>query len=490
MTTSVLPSQLRTGERKASVFALARFEGRVILRHRLIWFGALLSVAWAVWEIRQEAPVLNRVSMTLAWTMLPLAAAVMLVAGGAVLRARGRSDADPPVVTPMGMDRRVAGIVLGLAGPALLAFAVQLFLMIWVFTRDPVASLVWSEVLAGPLLVVFAGALSAALSRWIPHPATPLFAIFVLAGTILIPYDQSNWGRQLGAEWLSPLAWPQGIIPYEVTLRPSGLHLAYLVLLVLSVGAVASIGRSPKAWFLAASSLGIAAAVGLSQLGPIAESERASAIGRLVGDNADLNCETHFEVDFCAMPGYAGWIDDWVEIVVPVVRAAPSEAARGLQVRQYPIHNTSLVDVSSDWWWYGEALRDLGRRDVVPVASANYPRHYFQPLPLLVAQRLIGCTPLQCEGQAQMVTFLWLAAHSPGVQKNTVDDPSWGTEFGSVADCMVRDLWSSPNAASLIHEHWTTLSDPRTSYNEAAVLLGVSVPQGYDNNGNFTEGCP
>lgn len=489
MTTAALRSPPRLENPNGSLIALARFEAQALLLHRLVWFGGLVSVALAVWEIRQEAPVLNRVSMILAWTMLPLAAAAALGCGWAVLRSRGRTDADPPLIMPMGIDRRVAGIVLGLAGPALIALGIQLGLLLWVFTRDPVTSLVWSELLHGPLLVAFAGAVSAVLARWFPHPSTPLLAVFVVAGTILVPYSQEDWGYRLGFEWLSPLAWPQGIIPYEVAFRPAGLHLGYLAFLVVFVGAIASLGRGIKSWLVAGTGLVIAATLGMAQLGPISESERSIAIDRLVGDDADLTCETHLGVEFCAMPGYSGWIDDWVDLARPIIEAAPVEAAIGVQVRQYPVQY-ALLDYggSTGWWWAEISLRDVAERQAVLVGSARFVG--FQPEARSIAWGLVGCRPFECHGEAQAVAFLWLVVHDPGVQSYTVLDPDWGVAYGNVTDCMVRDLWGLPGTQQLIHQHWKVLTDSETTYQEAAELLGVSIPTGYDENGNLPEGCP
>ena len=159
-----------------AILALSRFEGRMMLRHPLTWIGTLGAAGWAVYELWEEAPVLNRVSVSLGWTMLTLAFATAMVAGWAVLRAKGRSDANPPMVMPIGMAQRMGGIVVGLVYPAATAFVVQMLVLGWVMSRSPVTSMVWTEVLAGSIYVMFAGAVGASMTRWLPHPSTPLFA--------------------------------------------------------------------------------------------------------------------------------------------------------------------------------------------------------------------------------------------------------------------------------------------------------------------------
>ena len=61
------------------------------------------------------------------------------------------------------------------------------------------------------------------------------------------------------------------------------------------------------------------AGLGPAQLGPVEEGRRLAAMGRLVGDGADLECEEQGPVRYCAMPGYAPWIDQWAAAVEPVL---------------------------------------------------------------------------------------------------------------------------------------------------------------------------
>lgn len=477
------------------VLTLARFEGRKIVTHPVVWVGALAAAGMAVFELREQAPVLNRVSVTLAWTMLPLAVVVTLFAGSAVFRAKGKSDADPPVVAPMAMGQRVGGILLGLLWPAGVALLVQSCVLIWVFTLDPVTNLVWTEILAGPLYVLFAGALGAALTRWFPHPATPVLAVLVLGALMIaFPYDQTEWGRRIGPEWLMPLAWPQDIIPYEVAFRPAGRHFIYLVSLVVLVSGLAMLTRDRLGWAVLAVGLVVAAVAGPSQLGAIPESERVAAMDRLVGDDADLTCETHNGVRYCAMPGYQRWIRHWAETIRPVIEAAPASSVDGIELRQYPVHNTSLLDgdyqTYNDWWWFAPAYEDYAERGAVAVGSMLAEWEGLGWVAGL-GPTIVGCEPWrECPGESQRVAVLWLAVQYPSIQSNTVDDPAWGTEYAAVADCMVKDLWAKPGAASIVLDNWDQLTAAEASYDEAGAILGVSVPTGYDENGILVGGCP
>lgn len=464
-----------------------------MVRHLIFWLGVLAAVGLSVFELIEESPVLNRVSMTLAWTMTPIAVAAAFLAGWAVVRARGRTDAHPPAVMPAPMSKRVAGVVVGLTWPAAATFAVQLALLVWTLFRDPVTSIVWTELLVGPAFVALAGVTAAAATRWIPHPSTPLIALLVLAGIhIVVPYSPENWGSQIGPAALAPIAWPETIIPYEVAFRPSGLHLGYLIGLILALAGVATLGRTKSSWLLVSVGLITAGILGTAQLGPIDESQRVDAISHLVGDEADLACETHDSVTYCAMPGYQGWIDDWRTLAAPVLDAAPAEAKAGMEIRQYPVHNTFLLDGAAynDWWWIRPAYDDFAVRHVVPVGSVLNLTWGYQEVVSHITNHLVGCAWTGCRGKARDIVNLWLAIHSPGVASYTVDDPSFGTEYANVTECMVRDLWGQPGVTETIRANWATLTDHETTYEEAGKILGVAVPEGASPDSQIEGGCP
>lgn len=475
----------------SAVLALARFEGKKTVTHPVVWLGALASAALAVFELFEEAPVLNRVSITLAWTMAPLAVAVALVTGWSVLRARGRSDANPPMVMPVAMGQRVAGILLGLVWPAAGALVLQLALLASVYTQDPVTSTVWTELLVGPMYLVFAGALSGALTRWLPHPSTPLFGVLLLAGLqIVVPYNSEQWGSRIGPAALAPIAWPENIIPYEVSFRPSTLHLGYLVGLVLVVGAIAALGRSITGWTVLALGVVTAATLGPAQLGPIEDTRHIEAISRLVGDEADLGCETHDSVTYCAMPGYEGWIDDWAAAVTPMLDLTAA-GLDPIEVRQYPIHNTFLLDGEdyNYWWWIKPAYEDYIGRDVVPVGSSLADHTISYDLVGSVASRIVGCED-ECEGESQRLIYLWLAGSDAQIRENVAYQTGPASDFATVDECMVAGFWDDPDVKDLVHGNWEVLTNPNTTYQEAGEILGVAVPVGYDELGNLEGGCP
>jgi len=473
------------------VFTLGRFEGRQMVRHLIFWLGVLAAVGLSVFELIEESPVLNRVSMTLAWTMTPIAVAAAFLAGWAVVRARGRTDAHPPAVMPAPMSKRVAGVVVGLTWPAAATFAVQLALLVWTLFRDPVTSIVWTELLVGPAFVALAGVTAAAATRWIPHPSTPLIALLVLAGIhIVVPYSPENWGSQIGPAALAPIAWPETIIPYEVAFRPSGLHLGYLIGLILALAGVATLGRTKSSWLLVSVGLITAGILGTAQLGPIDESQRVDAISHLVGDEADLACETHDAVTHCALPGYAGWIDDWTAAVAPIVGLLPGPV-EPLEIRQYPVHNTHLLDGEdyNNWWWIPPSYEDYITRDVVPVGSILASWTLSSELMGHTAAQVMGCDQF-CDGEAQQVVYIWLLSENPEVAANIEYDTGPESDYASVSSCMVVELWEHTDATSRIHENWELLTDPGTTYEQAGEALGIDTPTATTEFGGIEGGCP
>jgi hypothetical protein len=499
----VEPTPFVAGGSRWAVLGLARFEGTRMLRHPVFWLGALGGLVLFGFDVNRGLPVLNRLSVNLAWAMAPIGCVVALLAGWAVLRAVGRSDGDPPTTMPLGMAQRSAGIVTGLTLPAAAASLLQIVLVAALMLMHPVTSIVWAEVMAGPLFVLLAGSMAVAITRLFPHPATPLFAVIGVVGSTIVftwiaqmaPNFQSSLGERNGIEWLAPLAWPQDIIPYEIAFRPAWTHLGFLFGLTLLAAGLAMVGRWPTGWILAASGLVVAVTMGSLQFGPIGESRRMVAIGRLVGDEAELECELRSGVTLCAMPGYGGWIDEWALAIAPVLEAVPPQTRAAIEVRQYPVHNAFLLQEPPgldpgmpEWWWIVPAYHDLERRPrTVPVESVWAPDYMSSFLAAALARELIGCTPF-CAGEAQMVVETWLSSHDPQIREIVVENLA--QEGVSVSQCMVATLWERPASGELIRQNWSVLTDPATTYRQAGSILGIEVPEGYGPDGGFEHGCP
>jgi hypothetical protein len=474
VTTTVAPPTRVPTSPRAVIGALVRFEGRKMLTHPLLWVGTLGAVVLSILELRLEAPVLNRVSVLLSWTILPIAAAVALIAGWAVYRAKGQTDAHPPHILPIPIGHRVGAILVALFYPALVTLLVQAVLLAWVMTRSPVTAVVWTELLAGPLYVILAGAMAAAMTRWLPHPSTPLLTVLILGLAMAVTYPSwQDWGTRVGVSWLSPVPWPHDNIPYEVNYRPKTLHLTYLTGLIAVAAVVSTMRRTGGSLIGLSATLVVTVALGLSQLGPVPESWQQAVTGRLVGDDSEVTCHERGAIRYCALPGYEPWIDRWEAAVDPVAQAVPSEVIAGLELRQYPVSvgRYLLEDWFSGWWWIEAANIDLAQRpNTLPVGSViNWNHgHLFQAAEVTAA--LVGCVD-SCESGPRLMIYLWVMANHPEVRASLE-----AGNYPTGASCMARDLLDRPDARNLIHANWDFLTDETTSYHEAADLLGITVP--------------
>ena len=55
---------------------------------------------------------------------------------------------------------------------------------------------------------------------------------------------------------------------------------------------------------------------------------------------------------------------------------------------------------------------------------------------------------------------------------------------------MVAGIWSRSAPSEVIRANWDVLTRPETTYQEAGVVLGVTVPDGYDGFDRLGGGCP
>lgn len=235
-----------------AVAVLALFEASRMLVHPITWVGVALSI-WLMWTLgRNVAPILERDSVFLAGLVLPLAAATLLVANLSVLRQRKTPEMLD--ASPGDVRRRILGVQVGVLGPVLLATVVQAIGLIYLLIGGPIGSVVWLEFMGGPVAVALFGVGGTFLGRLLPHPIVPLVALVAVATLLLLarPDFGSNPTSAPAAniEWLAPWMPPSAVAPIEeLASRPSVLHLSYLIVLTVLLGAFA-IPSGPKSGML------------------------------------------------------------------------------------------------------------------------------------------------------------------------------------------------------------------------------------------------
>lgn len=328
-----------------------------MLRHPIMWVGALLSLVTYGFFTWHAAPVLHRDDIFTAGALLPLAAATLIVANLASSRATRNATDELYDTTSSSPGLRIVGHLISLAYAVALAVGVIGLMFVYLFLDTPVGTPSAAEIMVGPVTVALFGAVGIAIGRWNPHPALGPMAV-VVAGALQYVLIQPITGSQATnstvlnpSPWLAP--WVPlsltGEVPSELVIRPTGWHLVYLVGLISIIAAFALSRRGSRGRLLPLFIAGTAAVV----LGVVGQFTRASAAQRAT--LADLLehpedhqvCEERREVTYCAYPAYVGWIDRW---------AAPIEGA----LDQIPVDERPTdLTVRQRFGWYFEGPIDV-----------------------------------------------------------------------------------------------------------------------------------
>ena len=329
---------------RAAVLALAVREGRLLLRSPTVLGGAVLSVLLLVLPALDEAPVLHRDDARIAMGLLPLAGATMLAAHLAVLRGRRHDTEELYATLPTRALARTAAHLLALAAPAGLAALLVLAHVVWLLARGGVGSPSPAELVTGPVLVALAGAVGVALARWAPWTAAGPLGLVVLGVWQLVAWDPGESTAGTVHRWLG--LWvehrPQGGLPPALLIRPSGWHLAWLLVLGAAVAVLAASrhGWTPRRAGALAATVALTVGLGAGQLA--AARAAVTVAPDPVAWTAAQDCERRDGVTYCAFDAYRPWIDDWAAAVQGVRTALPDDVAdatrgeAGPVVRQVP----------------------------------------------------------------------------------------------------------------------------------------------------------
>ncbi len=179
----------------ATVLALARLEGRRLLRHPFILAGAALPVASSVLAILfLEKADADGYAWSLLVPFAPFAAAVLVAVNLAALRA-GRDDTEDLYEScPAPARGRTAAHLVSLAwAVAATAPLVALGVLVFMSKGGPPPSVLMA-VLA-PAIVVLCGALGLALARWMPHPSAATIGVVGMFTLVnLVGPAEPSWG--------------------------------------------------------------------------------------------------------------------------------------------------------------------------------------------------------------------------------------------------------------------------------------------------------
>jgi hypothetical protein len=311
--------------------ALARTEGRRLLRHPIVLASIPFCAGTFVLVTWNQAPVLSRDDILTGLALCPLAGAVFLAAHlGATRSFRHGTDElyESAATTPA---QRTAGHLLSVLWTIGLSVLLVVTALLYLVALRPVARPDPVELLTGPLLVVLGGVLGVALARWWRAALAGPVGVVALAAVQIMLVWQTSAGRSENdpnpVRWLAP--WVpiavSGDPPRELVVRPSGWHLVFIASLALLAGGVAILraGIRPNRVTVTAAALALAVVAASAQVHAPTAAQRTRLADQLIHPDVYQVCQTRVGVLYCAYRAYAGWIDRWAGAVTPLLERVP-----------------------------------------------------------------------------------------------------------------------------------------------------------------------
>lgn len=317
------------------VFALGRFNARLLWRSRLVWVGGLLT-AWGIFAVGSATvPNLAVEEDTITLFFFPLAGMVLLATNLAALRSRLDGTEELLASLPTGRDVRTMGdyasltAAAGVALVALTGFMSYLYLWSKAIGRPEVA-----DVLTGPLLVVCAGVVGIAAARIIPSAIGGLIALFAM-GMMQGMLDHFTGLQHLPQSWFAFLVIRPEFWPSDLLVRRTVPHLIYLV----GLGAFAAVlglmrHRRDRTMVVAlVAAISVAAVGGVAQALPRPEGEYRRIAQWIAEPQSHQTCERQGLATVCAYQNYTALTPSVLPVAARVAAAAPDAQPFTLRMR-------------------------------------------------------------------------------------------------------------------------------------------------------------
>jgi hypothetical protein len=499
--------------RRSAVLALARVEGRRLLRHPITVVAVLFLVGiWVSGWFTNEAnqyPVLQDADRDTQLGMMLLVGGAALVAGNlAVLRAHRHGTTALSDVLVLPERLRTAAHLLAVLPLGVLAAALTVA-RIGVLSLAPAAGRPNPyELVAGPATVLLLGAFGVLLGRLTRSAiVAPLTLLAVLAVLIVVPLLAPTPGSP--ARWFQPVV-PEGdaafVMPAPVYLmaRPAGPHLVYLAGLTALVAVAALVRgglRTARTTIAAVVALAVTVAGGIAQTAPPSRSIVQARTAAAQHPSEHQTCRRIGHVDYCAFPGFAAWIPGWDAEVRGVLRRVPAAVAqRPLAVRQrIVVVRGDAMPVMTGTWQADDLA--AGTPDAVTVGTRWGDSRSAATLAALVAYRLVDGdqppldeTPAVCGARGALVG--WLAgqagtksgtglrllaadqAHQRGGLLLLTAGSAAGLHLPARESALALALLDRPadEVGARVLRSWDELTAAGTSIDRAAEILGVQAP--------------
>jgi hypothetical protein len=527
---------------------LARVEGVRLVRHPVTVVAALLGTALLVAGTWYQAPVLNRHDTLTTEALLPVAAALLVVAHLASSRSARHATTELDLAAPSSPGAVTTALLLGVSFAALFSLLLVVSQLAYLRAVGGVAGPRLVVVATGPAIVLFGGALGVALGRWAPWPATgPLALLGVVAVSLMLLNSGSLDTRTL-AYTLSPYLPSDELYSSvsELSHRPAGSHLVYLLGLSGIAWGAALLRTSRRAVpaALLAIALVVTMVAAMAQTRPPPRAFVRARADFVLEPERHRTCEAFDRVTYCAYRDYTPWIEHWRAPVSSVLDAVPLRARRGeLALTQLPtsdelyasgahrlgrilyrmhrarLHHAGVIHPSLHWGRNGgagdfelalaleAAIHATGTERSFRVTEAD-----LEGLPRgLRGEQKVGRLVNDCAtfGQGRSIVALWLAARSTSAARRSFEEAVrlipwalaghgrnayydvdnyelsgyqyeamgghgytlWGNrETHYAAQLLDRD---EAEVGALIARSWPRLTDPDTTTDQAAAVLGL-----------------
>ncbi|MBI2709190.1 MAG: hypothetical protein HYX34_05790 [Actinobacteria bacterium] len=367
--------------RRRIVVGLAVAEAPRLLRQPLVLAGLLLSIVLFWRETGGASPVLQRDSVYVAKSLLPLAVATLFALNLLGLRDRRLGTEELLAAMPHDDRTRWTAWTAVTAVPALLGAAATAAFTVVLVLRGSVGAPAWSELSVGLVLVWLSGLAGLALARWLPSVVAPV-ALVVLAAVATFQLNGDGTSR---SRWLQPFVdFSTKADAIELARRPTVLHGAALAGIAVALGCLLAVRRRRPRQVAAAVSLAGAVAAGGLQLRPASQADIARARRFALGAPGTQRCASRGQVRACLYPGYVGWSGDYLAAASEVLAGAPSTGPAGrftiyqrpprLPVDAYP----PRVLVAVDDALYRDAHEDSARVGMVKATGSGERDLYFR----------------------------------------------------------------------------------------------------------------
>lgn len=501
--------------------ALARFEGRKLLRHPAFLIGVVLTPWMLIMATSDTGESWVHFEVAIVLALVPLGWLTMVAANLGALRSRrhGTDDLLQSLPTSPAIRTIAHNLSTLVTVPVSVAFAAVSAALVR-GNVDPTGSFQPAELGTGALIVVGGGAVGVLLARWLPRPAVCLPAIGV---TMFMQGKLTDLGPGPG-RWLSFEVDPLSSFS-NIELRPAGWHLGWLAAWIALV-AVAGVARHGASRRLGAVALGVtvvAVGVGFAQTRPVS-AEQADAMADYIGHPAaHQTCRQQADVRYCAYGELGTHMADWGPPVEGVMTRLPASVrGRGLEVTERPnpvVGNSACSPVGLLSTLPGPVRSRLTPAGVWPADGKVHPGTETWPcssssvdglfLGVQAGAWAVGLPPApwhldqhcRAPSQARAAAALWLGAQStPGAARALAllpertgrdsagqltfadwsDPPAWGVSFSAADVTAALALLDRPSAevAAVLAADWDHFTDPATPTSELLARAGVPARAG------------